>query len=187
MSVHEPQSYSGELYRRYQRRGFTSKRPPVPLKVFKRTAQGIEARNPGWVKDRADLGFSYGPGFPRALTGPGRSLRDPVQLSEGFRRFRDEHAQTLARVNLRSKWAQIVGPQIASHARIEQMEDEKLVLRTDSTPWMSQLRALIPAIMRKIGAEQLGISQIVVVGPVAPSWKKGPLSVPGRGPRDTYG
>ena len=27
----------------------------------------------------------------------------------------------------------------------------------------------------------------VVVGPEAPSWKKGRRSVPGRGPRDTYG
>ncbi|MDP4886606.1 MAG: DUF721 domain-containing protein, partial [Aquiluna sp.] len=25
------------------------------------------------------------------------------------------------------------------------------------------------------------------IGPSAPSWKKGPRSVPGRGPRDTYG
>ncbi|MGB4918016.1 MAG: DUF721 domain-containing protein, partial [Propionicimonas sp.] len=37
---------------------------------------------------------------------------------------------------------------------------------------------------------QLGqgtVERVVVVGPSAPSWKKGKRSVPGRGPRDTYG
>jgi predicted nucleic acid-binding Zn ribbon protein len=32
------------------------------------------------------------------------------------------------------------------------------------------------------------VTRIVVTGPVTPSWKHGPRSVPGaRGPRDTYG
>ncbi|MFZ1282737.1 MAG: DUF721 domain-containing protein, partial [Propionicimonas sp.] len=38
--------------------------------------------------------------------------------------------------------------------------------------------------------DQLGqgtVERVVVVGPSAPSWKKGKRSVPGRGPRDTYG
>jgi predicted nucleic acid-binding Zn ribbon protein len=32
-----------------------------------------------------------------------------------------------------------------------------------------------------------GIVDITVKAPGAPSWKHGPRSVPGRGPRDTYG
>jgi predicted nucleic acid-binding Zn ribbon protein len=38
--------------------------------------------------------------------------------------------------------------------------------------------------------EQLGqgtITMIKILGPDAPSWKKGRFTVPGRGPRDTYG
>jgi predicted nucleic acid-binding Zn ribbon protein len=31
------------------------------------------------------------------------------------------------------------------------------------------------------------VSTIRFIGPGGPSWKKGPRSVPGRGPRDTYG
>jgi predicted nucleic acid-binding Zn ribbon protein len=31
------------------------------------------------------------------------------------------------------------------------------------------------------------VSALKMLGPDAPSWKKGPRSVPGRGPRDTYG
>jgi predicted nucleic acid-binding Zn ribbon protein len=33
----------------------------------------------------------------------------------------------------------------------------------------------------------LGVTALKMLGPAAPSWKKGPRSVPGRGPRDTYG
>jgi len=31
------------------------------------------------------------------------------------------------------------------------------------------------------------VTRVLVVGPEAPNWKKGRRSVPGRGPRDTYG
>ena len=34
---------------------------------------------------------------------------------------------------------------------------------------------------------ELEIASLKLLGPDAPSWKKGPRSVPGRGPRDTYG
>ena len=37
------------------------------------------------------------------------------------------------------------------------------------------------------GYGDLGITGLKFLGPDAPSWKKGPRSVPGRGPRDTYG
>ena len=31
------------------------------------------------------------------------------------------------------------------------------------------------------------VTRLRVVGPTAPNWKKGPRTVRGRGPRDTYG
>ena len=31
------------------------------------------------------------------------------------------------------------------------------------------------------------VTSLKIQGPVAPSWRKGNRSVPGRGPRDTYG
>jgi predicted nucleic acid-binding Zn ribbon protein len=44
-------------------------------------------------------------------------------------------------------------------------------------------------IAEKISAQfpELEIKNISFIGPDAPSWKKGSRSVPGRGPRDTYG
>ena len=88
-----------------------------------------------------------------------------------------------------AKWRDIVGPANAEHARIETFEGHKLVVRTDSTAWAKQLQLLLPTIERRI-AEEVGsgvVEQLVILGPVAPSWKKGPYVVRGRGPRADYG
>jgi predicted nucleic acid-binding Zn ribbon protein len=64
-----------------------------------------------------------------------------------------------------------------------------LVLRAESTSWATQVRLLMgtvrTAIDQAIGAGV--VTKVTVKGPTAPSWKSGPRSVPGRGPRDTYG
>ena len=62
-------------------------------------------------------------------------------------------------------------------------------MRCSSTAWAKNLHLYLPMIERRI-AEEVGpgvVQQVVIRGPVAPSWRKGPLSVKGRGPRDTYG
>lgn len=88
-----------------------------------------------------------------------------------------------------NRWPEIVGPNIAEHTHIESFEGKKIVVRCTSTAWAKQLQLLLPRILRRI-SEVVGsgvVEQVVILGPVAPSWKKGPLSVRGRGPRDTYG
>ncbi|WP_312347473.1 DciA family protein [Actinomyces sp.] len=88
-----------------------------------------------------------------------------------------------------AKWPDIVGEQVAEHCHIETFEGERLVVRCSSTAWTKQLRLLLPHIERRI-EEEVGpgvVTQVIVRGPAAPSWKRGRLSVPGRGPRDTYG
>lgn len=87
------------------------------------------------------------------------------------------------------RWPEIVGDHIATHCHVETFDEAKLVVRTDSTAWATQLRLLLPQLERRI-AEEVGegvVEQIVVLGPGGPSWRRGPRSVPGRGPRDTYG
>ena len=69
------------------------------------------------------------------------------------------------------------------------IEGGMLQVRCESTAWATQLRLmraeLLAAILeRHPGA---GVETIRFQGPDAPTWKKGPRSVPGRGPRDTYG
>lgn len=91
--------------------------------------------------------------------------------------------------SIMAKWATIVGPDVAQHCTVETFEDHRLIVRCSSTAWAKQLQLLLPSIERRI-VEEVGagvVSQVIIRGPVAPGWKKGPLSVPGRGPRDTYG
>jgi len=96
---------------------------------------------------------------------------------------------------LHATWADVVGNQIADHVVIEEVKlnpsglSGELILRADSTAWATQIRIQIQTIQDKIDAE-FGpeiISKIQVLAPSAPSWKHGLRSVPGRGPRDTYG
>ena len=91
--------------------------------------------------------------------------------------------------SIMAKWRAIVGPQVAEHAHIETFEGHRLVVRTDSTAWAKQLQLLLPTIERRI-AEEVGsgiVEQVIIRGPVAPSWRKGPYVVRGRGPRADYG
>lgn len=86
-------------------------------------------------------------------------------------------------------WASIVGPQIAQHSVVDGYEDAVLHVATDSTAWATQLRLLAPRLVARLN-EELGdgaVLRIEVRGPQAPSWKRGPRTVKGRGPRDTYG
>jgi predicted nucleic acid-binding Zn ribbon protein len=65
----------------------------------------------------------------------------------------------------------------------------ELTVRTDSTAWATEVRLLASQVLVRLNAE-LGdgtVTRIHVLGPQAPSWRHGPRTVRGRGPRDTYG
>ena len=85
-----------------------------------------------------------------------------------------------------ARWAELVGPEVGAHSRAESFADGRLVVRTDSTAWATQLKLLAPAVVRRLN-EDLGHGTVVVIevlGPHAPSWKHGARSVrDGRGPR----
>jgi predicted nucleic acid-binding Zn ribbon protein len=89
-----------------------------------------------------------------------------------------------------ARWPELVGEEVAAHSTPETFTDGKLVVRTDSTAWATQLRLLAPTVVRRLN-EELGdgtVTVLEVLGPHGPSWKKGRLSSrDGRGPRDTYG
>ncbi len=89
-----------------------------------------------------------------------------------------------------ARWPELVGAEVADHCTPESFTDGKLVVRTDSTAWATQLKLLAPAVVRRLN-EELGhgtVTLLEVVGPHLPYWKKGPRSTrDGRGPRDTYG
>ena len=63
------------------------------------------------------------------------------------------------------------------------------MIRASSTAWATNLRLLLGTLRARI-AEVAGpelVTEIVILAPAGPSWKHGIRSVPGRGPRDTYG
>lgn len=116
---------------------------------------------------------------------------DPELLGDTLRRFVDDHGWDLdLRVQqVFGRWPQIVGAEVGAHCVPEHLADGKLVVRTDSTAWATQLRLLAPVLLRRIG-DELGpavVTDLDIVGPRAPSWTRGRLKVRGRGPRDTYG
>jgi len=49
-------------------------------------------------------------------------------------------------------WEQVVGPQIASHARPLRIRDGILEVRVDQPIWMQQLRMMAPQILQKLNA-----------------------------------
>ncbi|NNG38421.1 DUF721 domain-containing protein [Flexivirga sp. ID2601S] len=88
------------------------------------------------------------------------------------------------------RWEEIVGPDVAAHARPVTFTDGVLTVRAESTAWATQLRLLSSTLLGKM-EQAVGpdvVQELRVVGPNAPSWAKGPRKAHGgRGPRDTYG
>jgi len=117
--------------------------------------------------------------------------RDPQTLDAAMDRLVAEHGwQTdLAVHAVFGRWDQIVGPEVAQHCKPERYADDELTVRADSTSWATQMRLLASDVVRRLNTE-LGdgtVRRIQVLGPQAPSWRRGRRTVRGRGPRDTYG
>ena len=95
----------------------------------------------------------------------------------------------LAQSELIASWSEIVGVDTAEHSSPTSIEDGTLIIRCDSTAWATQLRLMRSQVTTQIALRfpGAGITTVRFEGPNAPSWKRGPRSIPGRGPRDTYG
>lgn len=125
------------------------------------------------------------------LSGPGPDDRDPQLMGRAIERLlADRGWETEAAVgSVLGRWTQVVGPQVAEHCTPQSCTDGELVLLADSTAWATQLRLMSASVVRLL-EQELGpgtIRTVRVLGPAAPSWRRGRLAVPGRGPRDTYG
>lgn len=118
------------------------------------------------------------------------SGRDPAQISNAFSGLASQlgWGNDLIRARIANDWADIVGPSVAEHSW-PTFDDTVLTIRCASTAWASSLRMMRSTIEGTLrdSYPDLAITNIHFRGPDAPSWKRGPRSVPGRGPRDTYG
>ncbi|MCL1899102.1 MAG: DciA family protein [Promicromonosporaceae bacterium] len=127
---------------------------------------------------------------PKATYGRGNS-RDPRLLGDTLQRLFDEQgwAGQVGIGAVVDRWAEVVGRQVADHCQPEDFEETTLTVRADSTAWATQLRLLTPTILRRIDETFSPglITKVRVLGPSGRTFKRGPLSVPGRGVRDTFG
>lgn len=120
--------------------------------------------------------------------GEGREPRGIEDVLESVTR-RLGWTSSLARADLIDSWSEIAGAETALHSTPVAIEDGVLTVRCDSTAWATQLRLMRGQITTSIAERypDAGIESIKFAGPNAPSWKRGTRSIPGRGPRDTYG
>jgi predicted nucleic acid-binding Zn ribbon protein len=132
---------------------------------------------------------------PREPGPPGgrrQSGDDPQPLGAAIRKLLAERGwqQQAAVGSAFGRWAEIVGPELAAHARPEGLTDGELVVAADSTAWATQLRLLASTLVRRLNAE-LGegtVKRVKVRGPAGPARTPGAWRARGgRGPRDTYG
>ncbi len=95
----------------------------------------------------------------------------------------------ISEAELFTRWPQIVGDVNASSSQPEALVNGTLTVRCKSTAWSTQLKLMQGQILARLHEEfpKVEIKALKFLGPDAPSWKKGQRSIPGRGPRDTYG
>ena len=127
-------------------------------------------------------------------SGSGSDARDPQLFGAHIKRLLHDRGweQAGAPARIFGAWDQLVGPEVADKCQPVSLREGELVVAAISTAWATQLRMPTKTILANLrrGLGNSGadvVKRIKVHGPVAPSWKRGGRSVPGRGPRDTYG
>jgi predicted nucleic acid-binding Zn ribbon protein len=120
--------------------------------------------------------------------GIGRDPRGIDDILEGLT-SRLGWNSSLAKADLLASWGELAGAETALHSEPVGIEGGVLTVRCDSTAWATQLRLMRGQITTSIAQRfpDAGIESVKFDGPNAPSWKRGARSIPGRGPRDTYG
>ena len=117
--------------------------------------------------------------------------REPLGLSGALSSLAEELGwnSPLAKSELLAAWADVVGEETAKHSDPAGIDGGVLTVRCDSTSWATQLRLMRGELLLHIQQRypDAAVESMRFVGPDVPSWKRGPRSIPGRGPRDTYG
>jgi predicted nucleic acid-binding Zn ribbon protein len=130
-------------------------------------------------------------GQRRSWSGPGPDVRDPQPLGRVTRDLAKKRGWSVhvAEGTVLGHWSAVVGEQIAEHATPVSLSDGVLNVTAESTAWATQLRVMQAQLLAKIAAAVGNgvVTSLRITGPSAPSWRKGPRHIAGRGPRDTYG
>lgn len=133
-----------------------------------------------------------GPGRPTGLDGraiPRRMRVSSFNSLVGREIKRREWSENMAYGWVIGNWETLVGAKIAQHTTVHMIKDGEVHIECDTTAWATQLKYMQSTVLRLI-ADKVGpevVTKLHIYGPKTPSWRKGPLHVKGRGPRDTYG
>ena len=147
---------------------------------------GVPRKNSAWARAQARREGA------NTRSGSGPDARDPQGVASVINRLVADRgwSEPVAVGGVLGRWDEVVGPEIAAHCRPVSFEESVLTVSADSSAWATQVRLLVPTLLRRL-EEEVGpgtVQRVVVRGPAAPSWKKGPRVAPGsQGPRDTYG
>ncbi|MEL0291092.1 MAG: DciA family protein [Aquiluna sp.] len=117
--------------------------------------------------------------------------REPIRASSSIEELMTEN-DWLGKVEKEAlflDWERLVGSDNAAASQPVSLDGKVMTVQCRSTAWATQLRLLQDQILARVQEQypDLGVLEMRFIGPAAPNWKKGPRSVPGRGPRDTYG
>ena len=131
------------------------------------------------------------PNGRRRWSGPGPDGRDPQPLGRAARELSNNRGWSprVAEGTVFAQWPLVVGDLIAEHAQPTALREGVLSIAAESTAWATQLRMVQAQVLAKIAAA-VGdgvVTAVRITGPSAPSWRRGPRHISGRGPRDTYG
>jgi predicted nucleic acid-binding Zn ribbon protein len=156
-----------------------------------RDAARTQGKDVGRGRRRPAVRRVAGASGRRGWSGPGPDSRDPQPLGTAARDVAKKHgwSSRVAEGTVFGQWPSVVGQQIAEHAVPTALRAGVLGVSAESTAWATQLRIIQAQVLAKIAAA-VGdgvVTSLKITGPVAPSWRKGPLHIAGRGPRDTYG
>ncbi len=175
----------------------TAENDAARLDLVRRTL--AEARNAARAQGK-DVGSGRGSpnrrpvvgvGRRRSWSGPGPDRRDPQPLGAATRELTRSRGWSgrVAEGAVFGRWASVVGEHIADHATPTGLRDGVLSIAAESTAWATQLRLVQAQLIAKIAAAVGNgvVTSVKITGPAAPSWRKGPRHIAGRGPRDTYG
>lgn len=123
--------------------------------------------------------------------GPFGSGRDPRSLGEVLAIATRDMGWSIEfeQARLVTEWPELVGETVAQHTSVVELRDGALIVQCDSSAWTTELRRLRGEILTRIAEDypDAEVEELRFLQPGAPSWRHGPRSVPGRGPRDTYG
>lgn len=140
-------------------------------------------------------GRGYRPGASSVGARGGRKRmsfsRDPETVGGVLNALLEDKgwAHTVSVHGVIERWREVVGDDIADHCEPVNFTDGVLLISASSSVWARSLAQLEPTLLRTFD-EIIGVgivTKIRTTGPRAPNWKHGRYTVPGRGPRDTYG